>query len=128
MTPTEVRVCNVVYVMVGTFFDEYTQKESETGHDLGAAVAAAPNRSYAFYFVDTVTKTIEFEGEEYTKEEKVKSGWYYIEAEVYTLEEVKKLKGNYKTLIRNMISNEWDKVIKCRTGNWKPLGPTDTVL
>ncbi len=55
------------------------------------------------------------------------SGLAYIDGQVYTLEEVKKLPdaGN---VAGNMESNGWQKVVRARTGNWQPFLEGDSMV
>lgn len=52
---------------------------------------------------------------------------FFIGGNVYTLDEVKKLFPDKKTLISNM-QDQWPKVILCRTKNWQPFQENDVLF
>jgi len=81
---------------------------------------------YAFQFFTKERKPREFEPK-ITEE----SGMYYVNCEVQTLKELKKLNNpDEKILRQNMETNGWDKIVKTTKGwAWtQPLRENDVVL
>jgi hypothetical protein len=119
----------VKYFIPGTLFsEEDTQKI--TNRNVAAAVAKMPKYAFAFQFYDVVVKegTLE-DGTKITDRKPVKfSGRYYPEATTYTLDDIKREKGEDSILTRNMISSDYKVVVKTRCGNYQPLEEGDQVI
>jgi hypothetical protein len=72
-----------------------------------------PKNAYGYQFYDK-EKTI-INGEELEGKAKHRTKTF-LKGIIYTLEEVKRLFPESRTLISNMEINKWDKVIKCAQG------------
>lgn len=54
--------------------------------------------------------------------------WYF--GKLYTAQEIKSsFRGSeYKILRANIEINDYTSLVRCRTGNWRPIGVGDTVI
>lgn len=112
--------------MPGTLFpEEYTKPL--TAHDPQEALALANEYVYCFMLYDTEEIPTDL-GPEFkiTAVPKNRSSRYYIGGELFTHDEVVAL--GVDTVAANMRGNNWDTVIRCRTGNWQPFLEGDTLL
>ena len=116
----------VKFMSAGVFVAEMTTKKISSWDVAKAAqmskeiVEAYGSRPCGFYFITV-------------KDDKVikKSGVYYINGTVETLEELKaKNDPNNRILISNMESNGWDKIVTtCNPYKWvRPFTKDDTVI
>ena len=83
-----------------------------------------PEGAFAYRFYDQVHTIVD--GELLKGEAKNFSGYTYF-GKAYSLEEVKRLFPESRTLISNMECNGYAKVVRTRAGNWMPLSEEDTV-
>lgn len=111
----------VRFLFPGSLFpEERTQRlESRT------AVIDVPANCFAYEFFDR--EEVEAGGETLVGSPKNQSGRTYF-GEVLTLDDVKRLPGDYGTLISNMECNGWAKVVRTRRGNFQPLNENDRVV
>lgn len=117
----------VEYLMPGLLVSEsITLDLSE--RSVKEAVDLAPKNAFCFTFFD-VPDAPDL-GEEFTVTPKPqnRSGRYYLGGEVLTLKDVREHYGAYSILLSNMRGNEWDAVIKCRTGNFQPFTSEDVIV
>ncbi|MCL4384523.1 hypothetical protein M1116_03645 [Patescibacteria group bacterium] len=113
----------VEFYYVGVFFDEHTTKEVTNRDEYEVEV---PEGVYAFRFFDV--KSLEVVGIRLKSDRLNVSPMFYYGGRVMNAEEVKKLEKEPETVLRNMKVNGWDKVIRCRMGNFKPFLPGDILL
>jgi hypothetical protein len=106
-------------------FADSTEKEVA---DRNPSRAKRSKDYYAFRFFDREEIVSRDTGKKLAGENFNYSGLYYPNAEVYTLEQVKKLFPRDETLITNMTNNKYKKAVKTRCGNWQPLERGDKVI
>jgi len=78
-----------------------------------------PTTAFGFHFFDiksTIVRKTKMESKRLNA-----SPFYYFGGRIMTLEEVCKELPEAKILINNMECNGWDRVIRCRTGNYQPF-------
>lgn len=110
----------VEFFYPGVFFDESSVVKVSSRDTRKLRV---PEQAFAFQFFDIMS----------TKENGVKmeskainiSPMFYYGGRVMTLNDVRKEMPEARILISNMRGNHWKKVIRCRTGNFKPFGDQD---
>jgi len=88
-----------------------------------------PKYAYCYRFFDQAVGEAELDGEkiEVTGEQRNVSGRYFLGGTVYDRERIPKTRDN-RILISNAENNGWNKVIRCRTGNWQPFLEDDQVV
>lgn len=122
----------VTFYSPGTMVAESTVKEISSW-DIGMAVAMSKDieerhgaRPYGFFFT---TKKRGFR--DFTPREVARSGMYYVNCKVETLEELE-ARGDKKEsiLLQNMKTNGWDKMVSTKSGwAWShPFHEGDTLL
>lgn len=84
-----------------------------------------PENCYGFRFFDRIE--IKKDDEILKGEKKNISGIYY-DGKVFTLEEVKHKFPNKKNLIQNMEYDDWNKVVKTKTGGFYPFKQEDKII
>lgn len=113
----------VTFLFPGVFWSEDATYEIE-GFDFERAIELYKElklKPFAFYF----TK-FERGEEDWNPKEIERSGKYYINGDIKTLEDVKAENDpRNQILIDNMICNRWDKIIVTRCGNCQPFFDTD---
>jgi len=110
----------VEFFYPGTFFDESSVREVASRNVKKLSV---PERAFAFQFFDVMSTE---EGGIEMKSKRLNiSPMYYYGGRVMTLDEVRQEMPKAETLISNMQINRFKRVIKCRTGNFKPFGHRD---
>lgn len=119
----------VEYLHPGSLWPEETTAPTE-GRDPQRAASQAPETAFAFRFFDKVTMTIVADGEEteLASPRTHLSGTYYIDADELTAADVAALPGDHRILRSNMRANRWEKVARCRTGNFRPLLDGDAII
>ena len=102
--------------------EEYTRTVDE--RTIKAALEVIRGGTFRFRFYDSLTATVEVEGEEQTvRKTENESPWHYYGGSIYTLDEVEELNSTTKDLsilLSNMRANGWDRVIQTPFGNWHP--------
>jgi hypothetical protein len=80
-------------------------------------------RAYAIQFFDRVSKKVCVDGKEQTVygTAKNESPTFYANGTVHTVADVKKMKGDFRTLISNMEINDYKKVVKNKWGQFFPF-------
>lgn len=119
----------VAYLLPGSFFSE------ESVHEVASRnpdedIKNAHEYAFALFYFDIV-KTIVKVGEERVETSSGRrniSHRHYIGGEILDIEAVEALGSEYDTVVRNMKGNDWDKVIRCRTGNFQPFEDEDVLL
>ena len=86
-----------------------------------------PDDAWAYRFY-TVERKVTQDGDE--RFEKVSkpfnvTGWHYIQAEIKTSDDLDPVE--HFILLSNMRGNGWDKVVKCRFGNYQPFESNDVI-
>lgn len=113
----------VRYLYPGLMFSEESAHEvSERAPERIAQ--EAPSTVFAFTFYDVASTTAVIGGETVTLTSPAirTTPRYYIDAESFTREQVAALPGDNSILLANMRNDGWDPMVRCRTGNWQPLG------
>lgn len=108
---------------VGSFVDDTSIREIESRNTSGFTI---PDGVFAFQFFDVLKAdangiALESKPQNY-------SPLYYYQASVMMLDDVKQELPDEKILISNMEGNRWDKVIRCRYGNFKPYTDNAVLL
>lgn len=112
----------------GSFYPE------ESVHKVKArnpeAIAKKYPGCFAFTFYDRTQKETTVDGEPQTvyEKQKNKTGRYYPDGQLFTVEGLKSLPGDHETLISNMECNGWKHVVKTRRGNFQPFEKGDVIL
>ena len=112
----------VEFSFPGVLFNEYQTKEVK---ERDPKLIKLPKGAFAFRFFDRTE--VEIEGETLVGNPKNYSPLTYYGRE-YTLEEIKEKFPSFGTLILNMESNAWNRVVKTIRGNWCPLEEGDIVI
>lgn len=114
--------CEVLYP--GIFFSE--NDVFEVNYRDPNAIAIKHKNAFAFQFFDQERTQIKVGSKTQTVsgERKNESDWYYPGGQVFTLEQVKQLDGDYRTLISNMECNGYASVVRTRCGNFQPFDGT----
>lgn len=102
------KVKYVEYYYPGSFCSETSSEKLKSGQKI-----VLPKGAYAY-------RTFEREevghGKETLKGEDKNHSKMFIKGTIYTLAQIKRLKGDYQILMGNMKYNRWNKVIKCAQG------------
>lgn len=119
----------VTYYYPDAFLDESSSKPVATRDPQAIAAESEPG-VFAFTFHDQVTTTVMVDGYEVPTASKAlnESGMYYIDAQQMTAADVVALPGDHRILLSNMEANGWDPILRCRTGNFKPMQPGDEII
>lgn len=123
VTETFVELLYPGFLMPETGFDKVESRDPQ-------AVADKYPDAYCFQFCDQTSKEITVDGETKRVSGKRKnlSPKYYPNGLVLTVEDLRKMPGDYRILITNMECNNWPKVVRCRTNNFQPFEEGDVVL
>ncbi len=118
----------VEYVYPGIIVSESSSKQMSQ-RDPREAVIMAPESSYAFRFYE-VTKALDLGADfKVTPVARNHSAWHYIDGQIFTVADVEARQDpSDEILISNMKCNGYDRVVKCRTGNWVPMSEGDVVV
>jgi hypothetical protein len=118
----------VEYEFPGSFFPESSSRDIRV-RDPRLAVELAPEGAYAFAFYDVADDLPDL-GPEYAVSRKPqnRSARYFIDGRLVTIDDVLALPGDHDILISNMRANEFERVVRCRTGNWQPFGDDDELI
>jgi hypothetical protein len=95
------------------------------------AIAKKFKNAFGFRFFDQERTQVKVGGKTSTVsgERRNESRFYYPDGETFTVDEVKKLKGDHKILISNMEGNGYKKVVRTRMGNFQPFdSKTDEII
>lgn len=113
----------------GVFMPEESTR-AVSSRDPGPVAREADPGVFAFSFFDRASTTVTVGGREITTTSKPfnETGLYYIDAESLTAGDVAALPGDHHILLSNMRANHWDTMLRCRTGNFRPLVPGDSVI
>lgn len=116
----------------GSFFAEESTEPVDDRDPFRHAREAGP-RVYGFRYhdIETVEGDLVDGGTAVISRTRVnQSGWYFIDAEVLTLEQVRERNtdGQFDILIANMEVNDWPTVVHCRAGIFLPFGERDTTI
>jgi hypothetical protein len=124
MTSEATTTTYVAYQHPGTFFWEES-KESVDMRNPQQQANNAPDSAFAFYYFDIVTMIVDVEGEriETSSDRRNISKTYYVDAELLDYDAVSALPGDNSILLSNMRCNEWDTIVRCRTGNFQTFVP-----
>jgi hypothetical protein len=127
VTASNERVIEYVeYLEPGSFFPEEYVEEVQ-GRTLQQLAEKAKPRVFCFttYKVTVGEVTLGGKSQKVTSNAFDKSKCVYIDGNVYTLAELKEQFPENEILISNMEGNRWDRIIRCRTGNWQPFEKGD---
>lgn len=105
----------VEFFYPGILFSETSIKEIDS-RDIEIEI---PNNSFGYRFFDIEEIKLST-GEILTGERKNESGTFY-KGKMYSLEQVKDIFPEHKTLIRNMENNEIDFIVKTNMENFQPF-------
>lgn len=112
----------VEYLYPGAIVTERIVKEVEERSD---DVVDPPENCFGYAFFDK-TET-EVDKEKLTSGEKNRSGTRFF-GQVYTLKEVKEKFPEKDILISNIESNNYEKVVQTRCGNFQPFKEEDKIV
>jgi hypothetical protein len=91
-------------------------------HDPQRDANNAPGNVFAFFYFDADSPT------DLVNNYRNISKTYYIDAELFDYQAVSALPGNNTILLDNMRNNEFDTVVRCRTGNFQAFKPAEHEL
>lgn len=109
----------VTFLFPGSLFPEETVKEIVFG------MPEIPKGCFAYYLWDR--EEVVLDGETLYGKPKNITGRYYFGKEL-SLDEVKRLYPDAKTLHFNMQANKYKTVVRTRCGNFQPLEEKDTIV
>jgi|SRR5271157_4054613 len=96
------------------------------------AIATKYKNAFGFRFFDQERTNVKIGGKDQTVygERKHESQWYYPGGQVFTVEDVEKLKPkkDFEILISNMRGNGYKKVVKTRHGGFVPFSSRDEII
>lgn len=136
MSTTETRPAVITYVTLlypGAFFPEESSRQVASRDPEAVAREADPG-VFAFYFYDVAVTTAVVDGQERKMASAgfSQSGRYYIDGESMTAAELLQWSatagGDHRILRSNMEANGWERMVRCRTGNFQPLLDGDSVV
>ena len=113
----------VTFFFPSVFVDD--EEDKEVGHR-DPNKLKIPAGCHAFRFYER--KVVTVDGETLKGPCKNYTGLYYINGDIFTIEQVRSQFPNEKILIDNMRGNGWDKVIRTRSGGWRPFEKDDNVF
>jgi hypothetical protein len=98
-----------------------------------AAIKLAPRHAFAFRFYDVNEPPADIDRESFDVAPKAlnKSARYYLGGELFTPDEIvagAAGTGDFSILVSNARGNGYDRLIRCRTGNWQPFEADDTLV
>lgn len=119
----------VEFLFPGLLFSE-SENVQLKDHDPEEALSKMPQGAFAFVLYDVESRQGRLEdGEIITNEKTVnRSGRFYPEGVLVTLEEVKSMGERYSILASNMECNNWNPVVRTRVGNYQPIEKDDRVF
>ncbi len=106
----------VEFLHPGIFMSEESVKKVKSRDVLELKV---PKTAFAFKFFGIKSTIVD--GIKLTSERLNISPTYFFGGRIMTLDEVCKELPDARTLISNMKCNHWDRIIRCRTGNFQPF-------
>lgn len=113
----------VEFFYPGVMFDE-TSLEEVTSRDVDRV--KVPQGAFGFLFFDLMSTE---EGGVKMESDRLNiSPMYYYGGRIMTLDEVRREVPSAHTLIGNMEGNDYNRVIRCRTGNFKPFHDGDVYV
>lgn len=119
----------VTYMEPGILYPEdYTCETPDRDAEKFAREAVASVFAFSFHDIARAAVTIDGQDVELSSRAIRKSPLYYIDAEQLTAADVEALPGDNSILLANMRGNRWETVVRCRTGNFRPLMPGDVVI
>ena len=111
----------VTFLYPGIFLSEESSKEVKSRDEK----FEVPKTCFAYYFWDREEQ--EIRGEILKGEAKNKSGLFYF-GELMTVKDVEEKLPKERVLLSNMRSNNWDKIVRTRRGNFQPFNKGDKIL
>lgn len=119
----------VTYLHPGVFVPEESMRQVD-GRDPAQVAREAPDSAFAFSFHDIAETVVYADSEPVTCKSRPlrKSPLYYIDAGKLGIADVEALPGDHDILLSNMRCNHWDVILRCRTGNFRPLESGDIVI
>lgn len=113
----------VEFYFPGVMFDETSVKKVATRDTKDISV---PNGAFGFRFFDVMTT--EENGVKMESDKLNESPMYYYGGRIMTLAVVQREVPDARILISNMRGNGYKRVIRCRTGNFKPFQKGDVLI
>jgi len=119
----------VEYFIPGSLFSESDYVKLQT-RNVAAAVAKMPKNAFAFQLYDVcVREGVLEDGKKITdRKEENRSGRYYPDGKLYSLQEAIADHGEKSILVSNMRCNKWDPLVKTRLGNHQPFEKDDMII
>lgn len=124
----------VEYLYPGALFSESSAKKVPDRNPRRDALAA-PEGAYAFRYFTRLTATADYQGRPVTLrsgEVDPSPGKWYLDATAHTVSEIERLAvenpREYRVLLSNMTVNHYNRVARCRSGNWQFLGPGSVII
>lgn len=118
------------YVLPGLLFPEETTRQLDA-RDPAEAAEKAPEGAFAFVLYDLpVVPDTGLDPEQFrvTPKRQNVSKRYYLGGTLHSLDEVRAMGDDKRTLVANMEGNGWATVICTPFGNWQPFEDGDTLL
>ena len=127
-TKREVTKTYVELFYPGTLFAE-NERHLVKKRDANGIAKKYPG-AFSFQFYDLTSKPVNVDGVEriVAGHRKKVSPKYYPGGTILTAEDVKSMAGDHKILLSNMVGNGWERIVRCRTGNFQPFEKGDVVL
>ncbi len=129
MKATEINQKTYVHFLSpGSFFPEESEIEVT---DRDVDTLEIPNGCFAFNFFDIVEVTCQDDMGKVIKTHSNplnESSRYYVNGTIMTKEEIGTQEGFDSILFRNMESNGWEEIVKCKTGNFQPFNEGDSIV
>lgn len=115
------------YSIPGSFFSEHQVKDLDA-YSVKEAIQKAPKSAFGFTIYE-VEEPPDL-GPDFTVTSKAKneSAMHYLDGDILSIQAVEELPGDHKILVSNMKGNEWDFVVRCRTGNFQPFKDGDVLV
>ena len=124
---------------VVTTYIRYLYPGTLEGHDRAVAnrdpeqaVRNAPEDAYGFTVSERISAVVHAgpDREPVTLSSPARrvSRPFFIDGTALDAEDVASLPGNHRILLDNMRVNRWERVIRCRTGNFLPFAAGDTLV
>lgn len=120
----------VSYLYPGLIVSNESNMEVPDRNPEREARREAADSAFGFSYFDIVSAVVEI-GEtliQTTSNRRNISCTYYIDGEVLDIDQVAALPGDHQIMLDNMRCNDWDRVVRCRSGNFQPFDESDALV
>lgn len=121
MSDRAITTTYVAFVLPGVLFNDISSAEKVASRDPKRDAAKAPKNAVALFYFDITTSKVKVKGKsvQMNGDHHNISKTYYIDAELFTADQIAALPGDRKTLLNNMRINDLTHVVRCRTGHFQ---------